>query len=207
MSIMRSSTLAILVFLLGMAPQYAAAQQKTCATLLEEAEAFYVRGGFDEAIATVDQCLVLDAVSESERRNGYRLKGLSYIGKGLEVDARESVKRLLELVPSYEPDPVMDPPNFVQMVTEMRAEIEADAAVQAPAPTPEVEVSPVQEEAVTEDTPPVVTTTPSRRKKKSGKKWLIGGLGVAAAGGLAYVLLSGSGSDAGQSIADPPALP
>lgn len=177
------------------------AQDATCADLLAQADQFYERGGFDEAIARTDQCLALTSVSETERRTAYRLKGLSYIGKGLEVDARESIRRLLELVPNYEPDPVMDPPNFVDMITEMRDEMTA-------------EESEPQEVETADSTPPPVVSTPTTgtsRRKKGGRKWLLGGLGVAAAGGLVAILASGGGGDGGgggnTSIADPPPLP
>lgn len=188
-------------------PAQSLAQEQTCEQLLTEANDLYSLGAFDETIQKLDQCLSLDNLSESQRKTAYRLKGLSFIGKGLEADARESIKHLIELVPNYEPDPVMDPPNFVQMITEVREEINTELNQAAPP----LEV--VEEPAVLEtptSTPATVTSNKSKRKKKNGKKWILGGLGVAAAGGLVAVLASGGGgggNSGGDTIAEPPALP
>ena len=97
-----------------------------CAEELEQANETYSRGRFDETIALLDRCLAKEEIPEEERLTAYRLKGLSYIGKGLEGDARSSVRRLLALVPNYEPDPVLDPPDFVSLVAEIKQEMVLD---------------------------------------------------------------------------------
>ncbi len=188
-----------LVALFVMMPATGFAQAQQCQVELRAADESYSMGRFDQTIELLDQCLAKDGILESERRLVYRLKGLSFIGKGLQVDAREAIRRLLELVPSYERDPIQDPPTFVELIDEMRQE--------AAPPPPE----PVQEQpAVTEaqDPPPVVLQPTTRKKKKSGR-WILGGLGVAAAGGLVAVLVSGGGSGGGNgpAISEPPPLP
>lgn len=199
-----------LVVLLFLMPGVAFAQAQQCQAELETADESYSMGRFDQTIELLDQCLEKEGLSETERRLAYRLKGLSYIGKGLQVDAREAVRRLLELVPSYEPDPIQDPPTFVELIDEMRQEV---------APPPPAE--PVEEEpAVTEArsaepaevVPPAATPAvlqPTKRKKKKTGRWILGGLGVAAAGGLVAVLVSGGGSggSSGTPIGEPPPLP
>ncbi len=179
------------------------AQAVNCSDLLVEANQLYSRGAFDPTIALLDQCIALPDVTDSERRTAYRLKGLCFIGKGLEVDARESVRRLLTLVPDYEPDVAMDPPNFVAMIQEVRAEINTELAPSAePQPqTPAVAQAPPPQPT----SPPVVT--PQRRKKSNAGKFVLAGVGAGAVGGLAFLLLKGGGDSGGDAIANPPALP
>ena len=101
------------------------AQSSTnCDQEMTEANELYARGRFDEAINTIEQCLGKQGLPEEQRRAAYRIIGLSYIGKGLAGDAKESVRRLLALAPNYEPDPVLDPPDFVTLVEETRAEMQ-----------------------------------------------------------------------------------
>ncbi len=99
------------------------AQATSCSEQLNLAEQAYLQGKFDDTISFADQCLNNQAITRPERQLAFRLKGLSYIGKGLETDARDSVRELLEFAPSYAVDPVQDPPTFVQLIEEMRLEI------------------------------------------------------------------------------------
>ncbi len=114
--------IALVLFSIAFHRPVAAQQSGTCAGELEEASTQYAQGRFDETIALTDRCLEKENILESERRAAYRLKGLSYIGKGLEGDAKASVRRLLAIVPNYEPDPILDPPDFVALVNEVKAE-------------------------------------------------------------------------------------
>ena len=213
MSLLRPANLLRVCFLLAipvLVPETALGQDQDCTNFLGEADAMYAQGDFDGTISLINRCIDDEAISESNRRIAYRLIGLSYIGKGVEGDAKEAVRQLLTLVPNYEPDPVMDPPNFVSMVAEVRQEIGVQAPAEpqqeapAPAQTPpaQVESTPPSTQVSTPQQP---TTTSTRRKKGNGRKILLGGLGAAAAGGLVYLLVSGpSGGDA---IAAPPGLP
>ena len=108
----------LLLALLAALAGPAAAQ--TCASALDRAEASYQSGEFDAAIERLTTCLDQGALSPEERRQAYRLVGLSYIGKDREADARDAVVRLLEVAPNYQPDPALDPPPFVRLVEEMR---------------------------------------------------------------------------------------
>ncbi|PAP76524.1 outer membrane protein [Rubrivirga marina] len=108
--------LAALLAALALTP--AAAQN--CTQALDRAQSSYQSGEFDQTIDRLTTCLEADAFSIEERRAAYRLIGLSYIGKDREADAREAVASLLEVAPNYEPDPALDPPPFVRLVSEMR---------------------------------------------------------------------------------------
>ena len=216
MSLLRPANLLRVCFLLAipvLVPETALGQDQDCTNFLGEADAMYAQGDFDGTISLINRCIDDETISESNRRIAYRLIGLSYIGKGVEGDAKEAVRQLLTLVPNYEPDPVMDPPNFVSMVAEVRQEIgvQAPAEPQQEAPAPAQTPPPAQVESTPAFYPgqytpqQPVSTTSTRRKKGNGRKILLGGLGAAAAGGLVYLLVSGpSGGDA---IAAPPGLP
>ena len=107
---------------LASATNSSAQSSVNCDLEMREANDLYARGQFDQTINLVDQCLTMEGIPEQERRAAYRLKGLSYIGKGLEGDAKASVRALLDFAPNYQPDPVLDPPDFVSLVAEIRAE-------------------------------------------------------------------------------------
>ncbi len=186
------------------------AQERSCQELLVEANQLYTRGAFDETIVLLDQCIALPSVTEQQRRTAYRLKGLCFIGKGLEVDARESVRRLLTLVPDYEPDPAMDPPSFVTLIQEVRQELNQELTTPDPPsqaiandqePANERETQTEQPQPATQ---PVVRRTSSRR---GVGRYVLIGVGAGAVGGLAYLLLNSGDSGGGEPIADPPALP
>ncbi len=113
-----------LVLLLLIVPS-AHGQTSSCQQELTEAEQAYTLGSFDETVRLADLCLNKAGIPEADRRLAFRLKGLSYIGKGLEVDAREAVKRLLELIPSFRADPIQDPPAFVSLIEDVRNELNA----------------------------------------------------------------------------------
>lgn len=93
---------------------------QNCGRALDRAQSSYQSGEFDETIERLTTCLDANAFSTEERRAAYRLIGLSYIGKDREADARQAVASLLEVAPNYEPDPALDPPPFVRMVSEVR---------------------------------------------------------------------------------------
>lgn len=195
------------------------AQDTSCQEELSQANALYTTGRFDEAIVRVDSCLAKEGVSNGERRTAYRLKGLCFIGKGVEIDAKDSVKRLLELIPDYQPDPVQDPPDFVAMVDELKEEISNAVDAQQGEDEPEVvetpAEAPVEAEAPVTQPPQEPVAEVAKKKKKSSGRFLLIGAGVAAAGVGAAVLLGGGGGGGGGEdvppppvlIADPPPLP
>jgi len=190
----------------------ASAQDMLCQQELGQANAMYSTGRFDEAISRIDACLEKEGLTDMERRTAYRLKGLCFIGKGIEVDAKTSVRRLMELFPNYQPDPIQDPPDFVAMVNEVRAEINRDLAA---------EETQVDEVPPSDEAPPV--TQPSddpvqepvaevaKKKKRGSGRFLLIGAGVAAVAAGAVLLTSGGdgggGGGGGVEISEPPPLP
>ena len=105
--------------------------------------------------------------------------GLTYIAQDYLNEAKTSIEKLLKLVPNYKPDPVYDPPPFINLVEE------------------------VQKETVDK---PVVARPDSPSKKKW---WLIGGGIGAAAIVTAIVMSSGGedGPEPAKALPGPPDLP
>ena len=135
------------------------ARAQACEDELAQADELYAQGQFDQAIRLLDRCLDKPEAAEAERQQAYQLKGLALVGKGLESDARETVRRLLELVPNYEPDPAEAPPQFVEMVEEVKRE---RAQEEAPA---QEEAAPVSEER---PLPPAVQPQPPAQTPRPG---------------------------------------
>lgn len=201
---------AVLLALLGFALlcpsigvlQLAKAQEVNCDEALTTADRSYTIGQFDNAITLLRRCLEEDAFDEAQRKEALRILGLSYVAKDRADEAREAMQRLLELVPDFQPDPVLDPPTFVKMIEEVRSEMEAAEAAQET----EAEPSIVVRDQPRDDPPPVVTRPQQTQKSGIGRWLLVGGV-VVAGGVAAAVLLGGSSGGDGGTIAPPPALP
>jgi hypothetical protein len=156
------------------------ARAADCGAELTEAEQYYEKGRFDEAIALLEGCLSKSDLPQAERSKVYRLIGLTYIAQDFRDKAKLAVGDLLRLVPDYECDPVQDPPTFCRMLDEERARL-------IPAP---------------------VSMAPERHRSKWAKWLLIAGGAVVTGGILALVSSGGDEPSGGEdAIADPPALP
>ncbi len=165
-----------------------ATAQDRCTKELAEAEEKYQRGLLDEAIALVNACLEKSEFDTSESERAYKLLGKAYHAKGLLDNAKESLRKLLMLIPNWRPDPELDTPSFQRLAEEIITEFQA----QRPR-TPELK--PPEEK-------PAVQTPAA---KKSGKKWLwIGSGGAVAVGTVAYFILR---DDKAPRLPDPPDLP
>lgn len=166
--------------------------QSVCEKQLANAEQLYNTGRFDDAIGVITECLGKPGLSENEKMKAYRLLGLSYIAKDYLEDARTAVKKLLDMVPNYQSDPVQDPPPFTKLVEEVKEEQQE--------PEPEVK----KEEDLKK-------MTQTQEPKKSNKKWYYIGGGVVAAGVLVAILASGGGNGeetpTSKALPGPPTLP
>lgn len=184
-------------FLFTMQFDFAAASpaqaQEKCDTAIPDAEKKYNAGRFDEAISILENCLP-GGFTEKERGKGYRVLALSYVGKDYLEQARMAVKKLLELVPDWEPDPIQDPPQFQRMVEEMKQKMK----------TQKQEQPPVEEEQIIEI--PAEPQQLPTAKKGGSKKFLFIGGGVAVAVALIVALVAGGGGG-GNRLPKPPDLP
>jgi outer membrane biosynthesis protein TonB len=179
-----------------------AQEQSICTKNLAEAEKKYNTGRFDEAIVLITECLGQRDISEEEKMKAYRLLGLSYIAKDFLDDARNAVRKLLYMVPSYEPDPVQDPPPFTRLIEEVKHEKPPSPEKpipQAPRPEERKTVTPSDQKTEVSKQPETKKRAPDdleklveSEKKGGSKKWLyIGGGAVVAGGVVAAILLSG----------------
>lgn len=176
--------------------------QSTCTQNLADAERKYNTGRFDEAIVLITECLGKKDISEEEKMKAYRLLGLSYIAKDFLDDARNAVRKLLYMVPNYQPDPVQDPPPFTKLIEEVKQEQPPSTEQPLPkAQEPEERktVSPSDQKTelskppeTKKDVPDDLEKLVATEKKGGSKKWLyIGGGAVVAGGVAAAILLSG----------------
>ncbi len=92
----------------------------SCEEPLEEAEDAYVNHQFERAIALTSRCVEQEQVAEEAAIDAYRLMSLSYFRQNALVDARSTINELLELDPSYEADPINDPPSYALFVSMVR---------------------------------------------------------------------------------------
>jgi len=105
------------------------AQEIDCEKVLKDAEEKYTEGRFDETIALITVCLDNPNISPEQKQQAYRLMGLTYIAKDYLTEAKTAIESLLKLVPNYKPDPIYDPPPFINLVEEVQAETVATKAI------------------------------------------------------------------------------
>ena len=172
-----------------------------------DAENFYLEGEFDEAIRLLQACLVREELFVDEAVQVYRLIGLSGMNKGDMEQAQQAIRDLLQIVPTYEADPIQDPPSYQAMVTVVREEVAAEALAEAqqaptevePMPSDSLQFVPDPDTTVTVEFPRVrFDPALPRRTVRTPKTWLLatGGAFVVIS---AVVMALGGGSDGGSS--------
>lgn len=173
----------VLVFallnVLAAAPAFAQ-EAGQCDELLTEADAMYVDGQYQLAIRLVDDCLRYVGLDDETLVEAYRLLALSYIRLDRLGDARMAVLHLLNEVPEYTSDPVIDPPNYTVLVESVRSQFE-------------------QEDSEIE-----------RSWLSRNVRWVIGGGTALAGTLLAAILMGGSGGggpSGGGELPPPPGPP
>jgi len=177
---------------------HGALAQEGCETALTDAERLYNEGRFDDVIEILEACLP-DDLTEGEKGKAYRLLSLTYLAKDYLEQARRAIVNLLEIAPSWQPDPVQDPPPFTQMVAEVREEMQAQQLEKTKQGTETEEqaerVPPVQESEEKPDEKPEAERPQETVQPKNGGGnmllWI--GLGAAVIGGGIAVGVSSSG--------------
>jgi len=152
--------------------------QDDCKTKFTRAETAFNNGRLDETIDLLSDCVYKGKLAPADEQRAIKLLSFSYLAKDYVDQAKNTIRKLLELVPSYEPDPNQDPPDFARMVKEVKTEMTAPGPGEPPA-----------------------ETTPAVKKKKS-KTWLFVGGGAVVAGGVAALALGGGGG--GGPVTPPP---
>lgn len=154
-----------------------AQDEENCDDALVRADNFYFEAQFSEATLLLEYCLKQAAFSGETLQRAYILLGKAKFASGLEEQAREAIRTLLELIPNYQPNPETDRPSFIAMVEEERRR---QAAAQAELEQP--------------------------RRKRGLSKWLLIGGGAVAAGTVGVLVASG-GNGKTNPIPLPPGRP
>lgn len=184
---------ALLLNLVAMARLQAQGQ---CAQKLAEAEEKYQSGRLEQAIALANQCLEKSGFALAERERAYKLLGMAYYAKGLHDAAKENLRKLLELIPNWRPDPENDSPSFQKLAEEVIKEVEAERQAQRQQAQKAQPPDTSQSQLVIEPPP---------TKKGGGRKWLWIGGSAFAAGTVAFLISQGEEKPA--RLPDPPAVP
>lgn len=87
-----------------------------------QAEKAYYAANFEAAERALRPCLDPSAVSDSVRVQAYRLLGFIHLGQNDREAARLAVESLIDLRPTYTPDPQQDRPDFVALVRTVKEE-------------------------------------------------------------------------------------
>ena len=163
----------MIVIIMNLISPGTAIAQDQCTKEIEDARQKYFAGQFDEAIVLLDNCVKEGVLADTVMAKALRYLTEVYMAKNYINQAKESIKKLLNLIPNYEPDPVEDTPSYIKIVAEAKEELEAER---------------VEEE---KEEPTQLETTV---RKGGGKKWLYYFGGAIVTGGLAFLATQGKKS-------------
>jgi flagellar biosynthesis GTPase FlhF len=114
-------TLALLIAVPPALLAHQETQQQTLSKRIKEAESLYDRGKFDQSIQILENLVKPGGgLSVEQSQQAYELLAANYVAKTLIVKAEVALKRLLELVPNYKPDPEKYDAVFVEQVEKVR---------------------------------------------------------------------------------------
>lgn len=154
---------------------------------------------FEEARSRARACLERQDLKDGAEVQAYRLLTLIALQLDQRNEAERVARQLLSASPAYVPDPVQDPPAYVELLTSVGATGLEEGA------SPETDVEIVRSDPESpDDLPPVAEQTSERRSGFT--RWLLVGGGVVAAGVAAVLLTSGgsSGASSGDAPLPPP---
>lgn len=160
-TVLRPPPRRVLLLLVAGLALFPAASAQTCPEALADAEAAYVEGAFGSVLEGLAPCFDDTPRSVPARR----LVALSYLRLGQIAEAKQALLQLLAIVPTYEPDPVRDPPAYQSLVQVVQAQLAAAADEPDPAPVAPTPVDPRPAEPQPEPppTPPAGAQPPSER--------------------------------------------
>ncbi|MFH1845508.1 MAG: hypothetical protein ABIF77_20170 [bacterium] len=156
-----------------------------CENEVAQANNLYVQGKFNQAIELMEGCLNRPDLDPEVKGRAYRIIGLSYIALDLEQNAKGAIEAILLQSPGYMADLDNDPPPYVRLVEQVRAEQGMELAA--------AEVVPAKEE-------------------KGGISKAILGAGAAVVGVVAFLRFGGGGDEDNpppdeSDLPGPPTLP
>lgn len=119
-----------MVWYLVIAPVYHILHaQDTCVQKLDQAQTEYYQGQFDQAIRLVKECIEAGGLETTELARAYKILAQVYLARSQDDAARLVTTKLLELQPEFKASVEQDPPPFVRLVDEIRAEKLAETQV------------------------------------------------------------------------------
>lgn len=152
----------IFAFILPTLSPIMAQTQSACDEKIKQAEQKFYDGLFDDAITLLNSCLKESSVTKQERARAHELLAKVYLGKDYQEQAENAIRKLLELVPTYTPNPDKDTPTYVALVEKIRSQ------------QPEE---------------PQATDEQKKDKAWYENTWVIVGAGVAVVGAVVAVIL------------------
>lgn len=106
--------------------------QEAARKKIQEAEKLlFEEGNFDRSIEILEELVKQSGVGPKEMQQAYELLAANYLAKTYVVQAEEALRKLLELAPTYKPDPERYSAAFVDAVEKVRREIAKAAVTQA----------------------------------------------------------------------------
>lgn len=156
----------IFAFVLPVISPITAQTQGACDEKIKQAEQKFYDGLFDDAVALLNGCLKESSITKQERARAHELLAKVYLGKDYQEQAESAIRKLIELVPSYTPNPDKDTPTYVALVEKVRSEQTKES-------------EPPAEQSPKEDGKPWYTNT-----------WVLIGAGVIVVGVIAILLLT-----------------
>lgn len=156
----------VFAFILPTLSPIVAQTQGACDEKIKQAEQKFYDGLFDDAVALLNSCLKESSITKQERARAHELLAKVYLGKDYQEQAESAIRKLLELVPSYAPNPDKDTPTYVALVEKVRSEQPKEGEQLA-------------EQSPKEDGKPWYTNT-----------WVLIGAGVVVVGVVAILLLT-----------------
>jgi TolB-like protein len=126
---------AVSILILVLVFQDADAVQNQMESQLEYARQAYRTAQFDQAIYTLMDLTENESLSRDDKKEAFRLLGLSYTAKGLYDKAKAAIQALLELEPPLvELDPDREPPKLMKIYYEARKDVSGNYEVERPDP-------------------------------------------------------------------------
>lgn len=99
----------------------------SCDTSYSQAKEAYYAADFETALALLRPCAQEPTLQDSTRAQMYRLLSFAYLGQNDQAAARRAVESLLDLQPTYSPDPKQDRPDFIALVRKAKQARRAQA--------------------------------------------------------------------------------
>ena len=94
---------------------------ETCLSSLNEDRNQLFQGGFEQAISFIESCIEADAYSTVlDQTRAYELLANVFFAIDDEDQTRSTIARLLEINPTYEPDPGQSRSDYMLLVDEMK---------------------------------------------------------------------------------------